>query len=52
MNIEVMNFIFFFIYNIIFDLSRIDEKFILDKFFFFELGDVLDIFNEEGIVYE
>lgn len=47
-----MNLILFFIHKTTSDLSRIDEKLILDKFFFFELGDALDISNEEGIVYE
>lgn len=52
MDIEAMNLILFFIHKTTSDLSRIDEKLILDKFFFFELGDALDISNEEGIVYE
>lgn len=47
-----MNLILFFIHKTTSDLSRIDEKLILDTFFFFELGDALDISNEEGIVYE
>lgn len=50
MNIEAMNFILFFIHKTTSDLSRIDEKLILDKFFFFELG--MHISNEEGNVYE
>lgn len=47
MDIEAMNLILFFIHKTTSDLSRIDEKLILDKFFFFELGDALDISNEE-----